>query len=87
MLVDASMKEDVPPISLHKARVDGAREEKMGGIGSTQTQAPIAVVRLMARRLAGRTRVRGGTRSETPTGELDQRPQGVMVVLKGVRLL
>ena len=87
MLIDATMKEDFPPISLGPSASTLSARRKMGRIGSTQTQTRIAVVRLMARRLAGRARVCGGACSETPTGELDHRPQGVIVVLKGVRLL
>ena len=65
VLIDATLKEDFPPISLPKREYMETREGDLGGTGPAEAQAGVAVVRLFARRMGpgvrrdGRARHRG----------------------------
>ena len=54
VLIDATLKENFPPISLPKREYMETRESDLGGAGPAQAQAGVAVVRLLARRMVAR---------------------------------
>jgi len=55
VLIDATMKEDFPPISLPQARVHERAEENLGGAGPAEAQAPSRRGSVYSARRHGRT--------------------------------
>ena len=67
VLIDATLKEDFPPISLPKREYMETRESDLGGAGPAEAQAGVAVVRLFARRVEPGVRRHGGARHAPAT--------------------